>query len=90
MTYPVGARTLAMEFVGRTLPPSLNCLNCGQPIDTDGGIYVDIDSEKQELRPVCNEHADDAVGVLVERRSRPENEEEWDEWYVITAVADAD
>jgi hypothetical protein len=78
-----------MELVGRILPPSLNCLECGQPIDADGGIYVDTDSKAQELRPVCAEHANGAVGVFVERRSRPENEEEWDEWHVITAVADA-
>lgn len=76
-----------MDLIGRTLPPSLACLSCGKPIDPDGGIYVETDSN--ELRPVCPEHADEAVGVTVERRSRPENEEQWDEWYVITSVPDA-
>ena len=76
-----------MELIGRTLPPSLACLSCGKPIDPHEGIYVETDSN--ELRPVCPEHADEAVGVTVERRSRPENEEQWDEWYVITSVPDA-
>ncbi len=76
-----------MELIGRTLPPSLGCLRCGKPIDPEGGIYVDPDEE--ELRPVCPEHADGAVGVTIERRSRPEDEERWDEWYVITSVPDA-
>jgi hypothetical protein len=76
-----------MELIGRTLPPSLACLDCGKPIDPDGGIHVDTGSG--DLRPVCNEHAEGAVAVFVERRSRPENEEQWDEWYVITSVPDA-
>ena len=85
-----------MDLVGRTLPPSLNCLDCGRPLNTDSGIYLDPVEDRGDgepaLRPLCNEHADereDAIGVLVERRSRPENEEEWDEWYVITSVPDA-
>ncbi len=77
-----------MDLIGRTLPPSLACHDCGDEIDPRGGIYVDgIDDE---VRPTCPEHADEgAYGVEIERRSRPENEERWDEWYVITSVPDA-
>lgn len=79
-----------MDLIGRTLPPSLACYDCDDEIDPRGGIYVrGVDDE---VRPVCADHADGSpstYGVEVERRSRPENEEEWDEWYVITSVPDA-
>ncbi|MFC6906288.1 hypothetical protein [Halalkalicoccus tibetensis] len=77
-----------MELIGRTLPPSIACQDCDDEIDPRGGIYVrGVDDE---VRPVCADHADEtAYGVEVERRSRPESEEEWDEWYVITSVPDA-
>lgn len=75
-----------MDLIGRTLPPSLACHDCDDEIDPHGGIYVDVIGD--EVRPVCPEHAEGAHGVEVERRSRPENEERWDEWYVITSVPD--
>lgn len=77
-----------MDLIGRTLPPSLACYDCDTEIDPRGGIYVETNGDG--VRPVCSEHATaDASGVEVERRSRPENEEKWDEWYVITSVPDA-
>ncbi|MEM4781858.1 MAG: hypothetical protein QXG03_09905 [Halalkalicoccus sp.] len=77
-----------MDLIGRTLPPSLVCHDCDEEIDPRGGIYVETVSS--EVRPVCREHATEAArGVEVERRSRPENEEKWDEWYVITSVPDS-
>lgn len=78
-----------MDLIGRTLPPSLACHECGAEIDPEGGIYLEaIDGG---AKPVCPDHTgDSASGVEVERRSRPEDEEEWDEWYVITSVPDSD
>ncbi|WP_122088252.1 hypothetical protein [Halalkalicoccus subterraneus] len=76
-----------MDLIGRTLPPSLTCRDCDAELDPEGGIYVEAVGDT--VRPVCSDHATDAVGVEVERRSRPENEEEWDEWYVITSVPNA-
>ncbi|ADJ15578.1 hypothetical protein [Halalkalicoccus jeotgali] len=75
-----------MDLIGRTLAPSLACHDCDTEIDPEGGIYVGADAD--EVWPVCPEHATDATGVEVERRSRPENEKRWDEWYVITSVPD--
>lgn len=74
-----------MDLIGQTLPPSLACHDCGVDIDPRGGIYVDVIDG--DVRPVCPEHASESArGVEVERRSRPESEEKWDEWYVITSV----
>jgi predicted sulfurtransferase len=76
-----------MDLIGRTLPPSLACHNCGAEIDPRKGIYVD--TANGEVRPVCTEHtSESARGVEIERRSRPESDEKWDEWYVITSVPD--
>ncbi|MCH7660251.1 MAG: hypothetical protein IH933_06585 [Euryarchaeota archaeon] len=76
-----------MELIGRTLPPSLGCDNCGAEIDPRRGIYVDAIDD--DVRPVCSDHASESArGVEVERRSRPESDEKWDEWYVITSVPD--
>lgn len=76
-----------MDLIGRTLPPSLACSNCGVEIDPRRGIYVEPIAD--EPRPVCAEHASErARGVEIERRSRPESDEKWDEWYVITSVPD--
>ncbi|MCL7418620.1 MAG: hypothetical protein M8354_12390, partial [Halalkalicoccus sp.] len=69
-----------MDLIGRTLPPSLICHDCDDEIDPRGGIYVEVTGD--EVRPVCPEHAEGAYGVEIERRSRPENAEKWDEWYV--------
>ncbi len=76
-----------MDLIGRTLPPALACRECDAEIDPRGGIYVKPNGDG--VQPVCPEHAEGATGVEIERRSRPESEEKWDEWYVITSVPDA-
>ncbi len=81
---------MATDLIGQTLPTSPACHACGKRLDHEGGLYVEPEGgDGDNVRAVCEGHASgSSSAVIVERRSRPENEQEWDEWLAITAVTE--